>query len=173
MEQLGIDFKLMLAQAINFIVFFFIYKKFVAKPFRKFIKREREKEKEKEVLLEQVKEKESSLNESYRQYEDKVRRESLKILEKTKLEGEEVKAKIIAEAKQEAEEIKERTKKQMISEKKKMDEEARSKAVDLAVVLVKEGLNNYLDDHSRRKLTSYILNNSPKLLTKYENRQDN
>jgi len=169
MEQLGIDVKLILAQVINFVVFFFIYKKFIAKPFLKFLRQERNKEKEKELLLKQIKEKEESLNESYRQYQEKVRRESLAILEKTRAEGEKMKAAIIAEGKKEAEEIKTKARRQMESERKKMEEEGRAKVVDLAIVLIKEGLNNYLDDEAKRKLTKYILTNSSKSLRSYEN----
>ena len=170
MEQLGIDAKLLLAQALNFVVFFFIYKKFIAKPFKKFINQERNKEKEKEALLESVKEKEKALTESYRQYKEKVQKESLKILEKTRAEGEKIKAKVIADGRREAKEIQERARKQIMNERRKMEEEEHNKAIDLAIFLVKKSLDNYLDEGSRKKLTRYILNNSSKLLVNdYEN----
>ena len=47
MENLGIDLKLMIAQSINFLLFFFIVKKFIAKPFTNFLEEEKNKEKEK------------------------------------------------------------------------------------------------------------------------------
>ena len=44
MENLGIDIKLLIAQLINFGIFFFIIAKFVAKPFTKFLNEERNKD---------------------------------------------------------------------------------------------------------------------------------
>jgi F0F1-type ATP synthase membrane subunit b/b' len=41
MENLGIDGKLLSAQLINFILFFIIYKKYIAKPFMAFLKKEK------------------------------------------------------------------------------------------------------------------------------------
>ena len=41
MENLGIDIKLLIAQMINFGLFFFIIKKFVTKPFLNFVEDEK------------------------------------------------------------------------------------------------------------------------------------
>ena len=46
MENLGINVKLIIAQIINFALFFLIYKKFIAKPFVNFINGEKKKEEE-------------------------------------------------------------------------------------------------------------------------------
>ncbi len=61
MEKLGVDLKLLIAQAINFILFFFIVKKYIAKPFSQFLKSEKENEKEKELSLQKAKKLEEDL----------------------------------------------------------------------------------------------------------------
>ena len=50
MDKLGIDVKLLIAQLVNFGLFFFIFQKFIAKPFLGLIKSEEKKEKAKHAF---------------------------------------------------------------------------------------------------------------------------
>jgi len=43
MEGLGVDVKLLIAQVINFLLFFYIFKKYLAKPFQKYLDEETKK----------------------------------------------------------------------------------------------------------------------------------
>ncbi len=44
MENLGVDIKLLIAQLVNFLLFLYIFKKFVSNSFETFLKEERKKE---------------------------------------------------------------------------------------------------------------------------------
>src|SRR3989344_4575625 len=59
MEGLGIDLKLLIAQIINFGLFFYVFKRFLAKPFVSFIDEEKQKEAERETSLQKAKKKRS------------------------------------------------------------------------------------------------------------------
>jgi F0F1-type ATP synthase membrane subunit b/b' len=37
MDKFGLDIKLLIAQVTNFAIFFFVFKKFMAKPFAQFV----------------------------------------------------------------------------------------------------------------------------------------
>ena len=60
MENLGIDGKLLLAQIINFVLFFILVKQFVVKPFTNFLNQERKNEEDKDKLLEKLKKSEEA-----------------------------------------------------------------------------------------------------------------
>jgi len=84
MENLGIDLKLMIAQSINFLLFFFIVKKFIAKPFTNFLEEEKNKEKEKQKLLEEAQKIEENLKIKEQKIKEEANREMKKIIEETK-----------------------------------------------------------------------------------------
>jgi len=60
MESLGVDVKLLIAQIVNFLLFFLIFKKFIAKPFSQFLVTEKQKEQERERILLELKQKEDN-----------------------------------------------------------------------------------------------------------------
>ena len=60
MENLGIDGKLLLAQMINFALFFILVKQFMVKPFTSFLNQERKNEEEKNRMLEKLKKSEEA-----------------------------------------------------------------------------------------------------------------
>lgn len=50
MEALGLDAKLLIAQIVNFVIFYFIFQKFVAKPLLEYIKKQKVEEKNQHEL---------------------------------------------------------------------------------------------------------------------------
>ena len=75
MENLGIDGKLLLAQMINFVLFFFLVKKFIVKPFTTFLNQERTNEEEKNKLLEKLKKSEEAGIEAEKKMKEKMKKE--------------------------------------------------------------------------------------------------
>jgi len=61
MENLGIDPKLIFSQILNFAVFFFIFFRFIAKPFNAYLSKQKELEKEREELAASTKKQQEEL----------------------------------------------------------------------------------------------------------------
>lgn len=154
MEQLGIDLRQIVAQLINFILFFLIFKKFIATPFINFLNEGRRKEKETEDILLKLKLDEENLS----QKQIKMQAEMKKEIER-----------VLQEAKKEAEEIKSRAKKQLEEEREKLNQAAKEKMIDLSVAIVNKAFKDFLDDETKKKITRYILNNLAKGAVHYEN----
>src|SRR3989344_6765412 len=108
MEQLGIDIKQLVAQAINFTLFFLIFKKYIAAPFSRFFSEQLGKEKEKEEILAKLKKDEEVSIEKQLKLKEDTQREMQKALKEAKKEAEEVKNELVAQANKEAEEIRTR-----------------------------------------------------------------
>ena len=169
MENLGIDGKLLIAQLVNFGVFFFIFKKYIAKPFMKFLQQEKQNEKEKEILLNKLKKGEEELELKEKAMVDKVRNERVQLLDKAKSEVQEVRAGLIEEAKKEAEALKEKAHKEIEAERVKLYQEAKNKAAALSMILIEKSLKDYLDSESKKRITQAILTNLSLANSKNEN----
>ena len=162
MESLGIDFKLLIAQLINFIIFFYIFKKYIAKPFSRFLKTEIDKEKEKERIFQEIKKKEEAFALEEKKLKEKMKKEYEESLKNTKQEAIKVKDKIITEARKEAEQIILKARKQMEEERSEMIKEIKQKAVDLSLLIVEKTLSQFIDTEMHKKINQQILKNFAK-----------
>ena len=159
MEKLGIEPKLLLAQIVNFILFFILVKKFIVKPFIQFLDQEKKKDKEKEDALTKIKKSEEQLTEQERKLKDKAKRELDAILIEAKKDGQQIRADILKQAEIDAEEIKTSMKKQLDEERERLYKDIREKIADVSLYLVNEGLKEALDVETKRKITERILRN--------------
>ncbi len=169
MENLGIDLKLLIAQAINFALFFFVFKKFLVKPFSKFIAGEKNKEEEKEKLLAEAKKQEELLKKKEESLNATMKRQADKIVDEAKKSAELLKKEILDEAAKEAELIREKAKKQLGIEKETLNRSARDKVLEFSFFLVNKALKDFLTPEARKKITELILKSSPKKVSLYEN----
>ncbi|MBI4008739.1 ATP synthase F0 subunit B [Candidatus Roizmanbacteria bacterium] len=170
MENLGIDAKLLIAQLINFVLFFYIFKRFIAKPFSRFLNQEKQNEKEKEALLDKLKKGEEELMLSEKKMRDKVKNERNQILENAKEDALVVREGIIAEAKKEVETMQVKAKKETLEERNKLYQEVKNKVADLSMLVLEKALKDFLDEESKKKITTYILKNLSNTVAKHENR---
>ena len=169
MENLGIDIKLLLAQAINFVLFFIIIKKFVSKPFMSFLQEEKNKEKEKQRLLESAQKQEEAFLLKEKTLTKRMKEEMNKVLQDAKLEASKIKADLIIEAKEEAATIKNNAKKEMEAEKESLYSEVKKKVSDLSLFIVNKALDEVLDEDLKKKVTQKILNSLPNKVDFHEN----
>src|SRR3990167_1299416 len=112
MESLGIDPKLLIAQIVNFALFFILFKKFLAKPFAKFLTDEKNKELEGEKSIQKVKKMETEAVQKEQVAHAKIKKEEAVVLAEAKKQGEKLKEDILVQAREEAEDIKKKAKKQ-------------------------------------------------------------
>lgn len=163
MEQLGLDIKLFIAQIINFGLFYYLYKKLIARHLLRFIKKEKEEEKEKQGFLESIKKKEEELTKNQLEFEKKMEEKTAKVLEEANQGANKIKDEIIGEAKKEAEEIKIRGRKLIEEERETMHNQLKNRLITLSLSIVSQGLKGYLSDKTKKEITQYILKHSPRV----------
>ena len=167
MENLGIDPKLLLAQIVNFVIFFIIIKKFIAKPFTRFVDKQKHEELEKERITNDLKKSEEDLQTQEIQVKETIRKRENEAVQEAKKQGGIVKNQIIQDAKDDAQDIRKKAKEQIEHERKILEVNIKKKTVDLSVLLLEKVLKKSLDINQKRKITKDILSKSrEKVFTK-------
>lgn len=159
MEQLGIDYKLMLAQIVNFAIVFFLVRKFVATPFLGFLKKEKSNQEEKDKTESLVKQQKEELVQEENKLKGRWKQEAKVLLKQAEEEAEKKRVMLVKEAQAEAEEIRNKARRQIEEERKSAEKEMRGKVIDLALTMVDKGLNDYLDSQAQKEVTQYIIKN--------------
>lgn len=157
MEALGIDYKLLLAQVINFILFLFIFKKFIAKPFFKFIDSEKGKQQEKDKILVDLEKKEKELIERQKKIMLEAKDEVAKIVAEAKKQGVAIREDIVKKATVEVEEIREKSKKQLESEREKMYQEVKTHILKTSAEIARETLKGFINEKRQQEIVKTIL----------------
>ena len=159
MESLGVEVKLLIAQVINFGLFFFIFKKFIAKPFSNFLAEEVKKEQQKEKVLDNLKKKDEEMIASQNKLKASMKKELEMSIKKSKEDAKIYKSTLIAEAKKEAEEIISKGKKQIEVEKNTMEKELKNKVIELSTTIVEKAFDRYLSKETQKEINKNILKN--------------
>ncbi len=169
MENLGIDGKLLLAQIINFVLFFIIVKKFIAKPFTKFINDEKKREQEKQKSIEKLQQQEIDWQKYEKELRDKLKQEIATLLGQSKKDALQVRDDILSDAQKEAEATRTKTTRQIEQERQEMLRGIKEKVIHLSSLLALKALEESLTDSEKQKVTQNILKNSQAKLKSYEN----
>lgn len=156
-NQLGVDWKLLIAQIINFLVLLFLLNKFLYKPI---IKALAERAKKIDTSLKQAQEIEQSLAET------KIKEEEIIAKAHTERKG------ILAEAqklatkenlefkqktKEEIDRIVAQAKYQIANEKQKSKQELKDETVELIILAIKKVLGENYDEKLNKKLAEEVL----------------
>lgn len=131
LQNLGIDWRLLIAQLINFVILLAVLYKFLYKPVLKLL---HDRSARIEEGLKNADTAEAKLKEASAAYEGKVleaRAEAQKIMETAKKEGGKIKAEVVAAAQKEAEKIVVSGRSRLNAEKEKMMREAENELADL------------------------------------------
>ncbi|PJC33346.1 hypothetical protein CO049_00765 [Candidatus Roizmanbacteria bacterium CG_4_9_14_0_2_um_filter_36_12] len=163
MESLGIDIKLLIAQIINFGLFFYVFKKYLAKPFASFMSDEAKLEKEKERTMEDLKKKEEELTTSQNKAKNLMKKELDAALKKVKEDAARLKANLIVEAKKDSQVIIDKGKKQIEVERAEMEREMKKKIVQLTGLVLERSFSSYLSSDMQKEVNKNVLKNLPKL----------
>lgn len=159
MENLGIDGKLLLAQMINFALFFILVKQFIVKPFTSFLNQERKNEEEKNQMLEKLKKSEKAGIEAEMKMKEKMKKEFDVLFVQAKKEAQDMRADLIKQAETDVLEIKEKNSKLLEEEKNLLYREVKDKIVKTSLMIVENTLRDSLDKSSRKKVTGTIIRN--------------
>lgn len=162
MENLGIDAKLLLAQLINFALFFYIFKKYIAAPFSKFLNQEKNQEKEKEKLLMEARKREEELIAKEQEMKNKIRAQFDEAVKKAQGSAAARREEILTQAKSDAAQLVMKARRQIEDEINASQQDMKKKAADLSIFIVEQALKDALDGETRRKITQRLLKNLEK-----------
>jgi len=162
MENLGIDMKLLVAQLINFALFAWVFKKYLAKPFQNFIAQEKLQDEEKERIFAEAKAVEEGIEKREQKQREKAKKEYAQLMSDAKVEAETAKNEIIEAAHAEAAQIKDKAQIQIDAERAAMQTAAQEQIRELSFYLVNTSLKEVLSEDMKKKITASILKNSPK-----------
>lgn len=168
MEKLGIDGKLLLAQIVNFGLVFIIFKKFIAKPFGKFLNQEKNREKEKEAILAEIEKKQEEVNKKNKEIIEEARGQASKIVKDAKSQALTTREEMIKKAGDEVSELQTKAKKQLEEERERLYEETKSHVVEVSGKIAKETLRDFIDEKRQKEILQKILANFNKK-SLYEN----
>ncbi len=169
MENLGIDGKLLLAQIINFVLFFILVKKFVVKPFTVFLNQERKNEEEKNKYLDKLKKSDEAAMEAEKKMKEKIKKEFDVLFVQAKKEAQNIRGDLIKQAEADAQEIRDKSKRMLEEEKNALYREVKDKIVKTSLMVVEKAFLESLDESSRKQVTSFIIKNYQGKLKIYEN----
>lgn len=159
MENLGVDPKLLIAQIINFGLFFFLFSTFIAKPFLAFIQREKKKDAERSHLNDLALKQEEELKKKEDEMKLRLKREYDRALHEAKNEAMAVRTTLMSQAKSEADGLIAKAKKEITDEREAMVREMKERIGSLSVLLVEQGLREYLTEDMQKGVTKRILTN--------------
>lgn len=169
MENLGINGKLLLAQIINFVLFFILVKKFVVKPFTAFLNQERSRDEEKSKLLDKLKKSDEAAIEGTKKMKEKMKKEFDALFVQAKKEAQNLRTDLIKQAEADAQEIRDKSKKLLEEEKNALYREVKDKIIKTSLMVIEKAFSESLDESSRKEVTNFIIKNYEGKLKVYEN----
>ncbi len=159
-ESFHIDFKLLVAQAVNFLIVFLVLYYFVFKPLVKIMEERTKKITKSMDDVKKIEEKLVNTNDDYKKKMGEAKKEASVILEKASRDSEDKKKEMIAKAKEEIGQIINQEKEKMQSDKAKTLKEIKKEIVDLVAAaaekVIGEKINNKNDQEIIKKIAKDI-----------------
>lgn len=156
LQSLGIDWKLLIAQILNFLILLFLLKKFLYGPIVNMLSERKEKIKQALKDTEEARTKLEQASAETRKLLSEATLESEKIVQAAKKEMEAETKKRLGEAQNKAEEIVAQSKKQATDEQNKIVEKAKREITDLAITISEKILEREADKESVNKVIEAI-----------------
>ena len=160
---------MLIAQVINFGLFFLLFKKFIAKPFLNLIKEEEENEKKNEQLKSKLLKQDEEIEVKRNSFKDELDEKEDKLITSAKERAKSVELKIIEEAEEDAKRIKQDALLEIEAEKQDLYKQLKNKISELSLIIVDKSLKEVLNEDTKKKITSAIIKNLPKDTSLYEN----
>jgi len=157
-ENLGINWKLFLAQIVNFAIVFFVLRRFVFRPIQEVLDR---RENTIKKGLDDAKEAESNLLMAESKYKEKLeeaRIEGNKIIADAQNKHNAIIARAKSDAQIEANKVLEGAKKRVKDEEKKMISRVKKQVVDLTFLATEKLLDKEIDKQADEKFVENIIN---------------
>ncbi|MDD3486957.1 MAG: F0F1 ATP synthase subunit B [Candidatus Moranbacteria bacterium] len=158
LTKLGVDWKLLIAQIINFLVLLFVLYKFAYGPIVAMLEK---RQKKIEKGLADAEEAKKKLEESEKREKEilaKARTEAREILEAARIQSEKMKTDLAEDAKIHAEKIVESAKAEIEQEKQKTISDIKSEIGGLVVAAAEKVVGEKMNDKKDKEIINHILN---------------
>ena len=162
MGEIGINWKILLAQLVTFGIFAFMLVTLLLKPMRRMLDTRSERIKVSMEQADQIKEQLATVEEQVKAQLDASRKEGHVILAQATQLGEKLKEEARAEAKKQAEAIVVKARADIEMERDKAIGEVRRQFVDLTVLAAEKVVKESLDKEKHRRLIEEVLNQASK-----------
>lgn len=158
LSKLGIDWRIVLIQVVNFAVLAFVLTKFLYQPVIKVLKERGEKAKRAKEDAQTIAEKLGALDSLKEELATKARREEAQILKHAKETAEKTRTTTLATTKADIETLVENSKKTLETQKIQMVEEAKKEIIALAVAATNKLLGKETNKSTDEKSAGEELN---------------
>ena len=163
LQNLGIHGKLLLAQIVNFIILWWVLKKFVYVPLMK-VMEERQRKIEKGIQdAEESKRKLELIKKEEKQVLEKAHKKAQEIVEKAEKQAKKNSEKIVEKTKRQAEQIVQEAKEEIAEEKKKTLQEAKEEIADLVYLAAKKVVNDEVSEKDSQIVEKIITTQKNKI----------
>lgn len=159
MENLGVDIKLLVAQLINFGLFFLIYKKFIAGPFITIMQGEKRKDAERKKMLEDLAQQKEALVLQEKAASKEVNRKIEESLKVVRHAAEIEKGTLLKKAQVEATEIVQRAGRQIEDERHQMEKQYKEALAKISIMTVEHVLKDFLTEDMQKQVNAKVLSN--------------
>ena len=160
MEELGINWQLLIAFVVNFLLLFILLGVFAYKPVLKMLDERQAKIKESLDQAEEVKQQTAEAEEKIKAQLDSARKEGQKIVAQSEQIAERLKTEAIDEARHEAESLIAKAQTEIQRQRDKDLDELRKQFADIAILAAEKVINETLDKEKHRKVISDVLDES-------------
>ncbi|MBI2626384.1 MAG: F0F1 ATP synthase subunit B [Candidatus Nealsonbacteria bacterium] len=152
LESLGVDWKLLLFQIVNFLLLLFVLRKVLYKPVLNFLENRRKK-------IEEGLQKAEGFEAEWRKIKDiekekmsEVEKKAVQMMEKARLDAEKREKEILEIARNRSEKLAEEAKKDISQEKEKVLEELKKETADFIVFATEKILKRSVSDNDEKEL---------------------
>ncbi len=157
MENLGLNPKLLIAQLINFGIFFFIFKKFIAKPFIEVMKDEKKKAEERKKASEAVEKQRILLAEEEKAAREEIKQKTQASLTAVRQGAEAERAALLKKAQAEANEVVKKGEQKVAEERSTMEKEYKQTVAKVSVMTVENVLKDFLTEDMQKQVNERVL----------------
>ena len=159
---IGIDWHILLAQLVNFIILFGLLAFLLYRPILRMLNERSNRIKESMEQAEQIKQRMTQAEEEVRAQLEAARRDGQNIIAEAGRMGDSLKEEARVEARQEAQALIARYRVEIARERDEAIEELRRQFVDLAILAAEKVINETLDREKHRRLIDEVLEEGPK-----------
>ncbi len=157
MGKIGIDWKILLGQSINFAILLYLLKRFVYTPFLSLLEKRRSKIEQGIRNSEEIERKIKKIREKEKRILNNARERAIQIAKAAEEKGRKLSEKIVSEGERERERIIKEAMEEATRRKKEIKERMRKEAVKTSILLTEEILKKKLDREKDKNLIEQIL----------------
>lgn len=157
METLGINWKILIGQLINFVILLYLLKKFAYKPFLTVFEQRKKRIEEGIKKADEIEKKTEEIKVKREEILENAREKSFRIIKEGEVRGEEKFKEIVVRAEKEKNEIFEKGKREIELKKHEIEKKLREEAIEMSLILSEKILEEKLNAEKDKKIINRFL----------------